>query len=665
MRKAGPAFLVVCALISFGPGLRAFGSDLRPLTLETMIGLKTVGNVSLSPDGKTVAFDATSVDWDMNSFKMDVWLAQADGHRCFQLTQGKAMNMAPAWSPDGRSLAFLSTRLGPPQVFQFRPGFGEPEVLFQSPNGVVKFAWSPDGKAIAFLTPESPDPAVAQAMAKGYDAQKTDDSPPRSCLFLYELASKTAKPLAPGDYHVMGFTWSPDGSRIAFVTSPKNIEYVTWDDQTVRTVRRDGSGPESLDFKYRGSLTRHGEPAWSPDGRFLALEAIELSRPELWNHSLLVYDLQERKMFSASGEADLFMFNVRYSADGKFIYFLAYRDLNSQFFRAEVSHRRVEQVSAFPKMEVNRFSMSADGRTVAFSASTPDTPSEVYLADVHDLGKARRLTDIHPEMAGTLVCPTEEISWKGDDGIVIHGNIVYPAGYVPGKRYPTLTLIHGGPAGNFNNSFNANYFCPAQYFAGRGYLVYLPDVRGSIGWGSEFMRMNYRDWGGGDYRDLMAGIDMLIDRGLADPDRLVAWGGSYGGYMANWIVTQTNRFKAVHSEVSISNLYSYWGISPIGRFLARAYFGKTPIEDPAIYAKLSPMTYAANVRTPLLLTQNEKDQRVATEQALEFYRAVELTGTPVEHYLYPGESHATLKPSHQLDKLRKTEAWFARFLKVP
>jgi len=161
----------------------------------------------------------------------------------------------------------------------------------------------------------------------------------------------------------------------------------------------------------------------------------------------------------------------------------------------------------------------------------------------------------------------------------------------------------------------------------------------------------------------MAGLDDLIRRGLADRDRLVVWGGSYGGFMTNWIVTQTHRFKAAHSEVSISNLQSLWAVSPIGRILCRQYFGKTPLEDPEIYRKLSPLTYAGNVKTPLLLTQNEKDERVPVEQAVEFFRAVQLTGTPVELFVYPGEGHGTMKPNHQLDKLRKTDGWFRKYLR--
>ena len=635
----------------------------KPLTLEAMISLKSIGAVAISPSGKMVAFDVTSTDWRRNTFTSDIWLADVATGAAFAVTHGPDMNMGASWAPDGQCLTFLSTRRGKPQLFAFRPGFGEADLLVEAPGGVQKYAWSPDGKFIAFLTPEPPDPEKTKAAEAGFDAMAADTSRPRAQLHVFDVAAKAVKPLVAGDFHIMGFSWSPDSSRLAFVTSPKNIEFVTWESQTLRVVNRDGSGLAALAFPYHAAYTRRGEAVWSPDGRFLGLEVGDVTKPELYGHIIQLYDFATGRTVNASGTTDHFLYNCRWAADGGGIYYVAYHLLNSQIFRLDLQTKTARQLTHFPKIEINVLSFAADGRTIAFSASTPDRPQEIYVGDINDPDKARRLTDIHPELATAWLGETEEIEWRASDGLRIYGNIVYPIGYVKGKAYPTATLIHGGPAGNFNNSFAGNYFCPAQYFAGQGYLVYMPNVRGSIGWGSEFMRKDLRDWGGGDYRDLMAGLDMLIARGLADKDKLVVWGGSYGGYMTNWIVTQTDRFKAAHAEVSISDLQSQWALSPIGRILFRHYFGKTPLEDPEIYRRLSPMTYAARVRTPLLLTQNENDDRVAATQALEFYRAVQTTGTPVELYMYPNENHGTMQPNHQLDKLRKTEAWFKKYLK--
>jgi dipeptidyl aminopeptidase/acylaminoacyl peptidase len=654
-------FSIIPALLI--PLLAGAQNSKKPLTLEGMISLKSIGSVAISPSGKMVAFDVTSVDWKRNAFTSNVWLADTAGGACYAVTKGPDMNMGAAWSPDGKALTFLSTRRGKPGLFIFRPGLGEAEPLIEAPGGVQKYAWSPDGKAIVFLTPETPDKDRVKAMEAGFDAAELDATRPRSQMQIFDCASRTTTPLVAGDFHIMGFSWSPDGSKLALVTSPKNVEHVTWDFQTLSVVNRDGSGLKALDFHYYPAFTRRGEAVWSPDGRFVGLEVGDLKKPELHNHIIQLHDLQTGRTFDASGDTDHFLYNCRWAADGGGIYYVAYHLLNAQIFRLDIETRKARQLSHFPKMEVNSVSFAADGRTIAFSASTPDRPQEIYVGDISDPDKARRLTDIHPELEGIWLGETEEIGWKSSDGLAIAGNIVYPMGYIKGRAYPTVTLIHGGPAGNFNNSFSGLYYCPAQYFAGQGYLVYMPNVRGSIGWGSEFLRQDMRDWGGGDYRDLMSGLDMLVVRGLADKDKLVVWGGSYGGYMTNWIVTQTHRFKAAHSEVSIANLQSLWAVAPIGRILFRQYFGKTPLEDPEIYRKLSPLTYAGNVKTPLLLTQNEKDERVTVEQAIEFFRAVQTTGTPVELFIYPGETHGTMLPSHQLDKLRKTEDWFKKYLR--
>jgi dipeptidyl aminopeptidase/acylaminoacyl peptidase len=657
-RNVRLAVLIAAALI---PCTISAQMEKKPLSLEQMLTIPKIGTVALSPSGKMVAFDVMAADLGRNSYKSDVWLADAAANKTFAVTKGPDMNMSPAWSPDGRTLTFLSTRQGAPQIFTFTPGAGEAENLFKVPGGIIKYAWSPDGKAIAFLTPETPDPDKAKARESGFDAIDLDEGGPRAELHLYDLASGKTKLLVAGKFHIMGFSWSPDGSKLAFITSPKNVEYITWDSQTLCVVNRDGSGQKALEFKYYANFTRHGTAFWSPDGRYVALDCGDLSKPELYNPIIQAYDFTTGKTINMSGTADQFLSGCRWAPDGG-IYYVAYHLQNSQIFKLDPMKKEVRQLSHFPAIEINQISLSADGRTIAFSATTPERPHDIYIADTNALDKARRLTDIYPELNKVWIARTEEITWKASDGLEIWGNIVYPIGYEKGKAYPTVTLIHGGPAGNFNNSFNGIYYCPAQYYAGQGYLVFTPNVRGSIGWGSEYMRKDIRDWGGGDYRDLMTGLDLLVERGLADKDKLVVWGGSYGGYMTNWIVTQTHRFKAAVSEVSIANLQSLWAVAPIGRNLARMYFEKTPLEDPEIYRKLSPLTYAANVKTPILLTQNEKDERVTLEQAIEFFRAVQTTGTPVELYIYPGEGHGTMKPNHQLDKLRKTEQWFTRYL---
>ena len=288
----------------------------KPLTLEAMISLRSIGTVAISPSGQQVVFDVTSVDWQRNTFKSDVWLADTVSHQCYAITKGPDMNMAAAWSPDGQAITFLSTRLGKTQLFIFRPCQGEAEPLIEAPEGVQKYAWSPDGKSIAFLIPEAPDKDQQKSRETGFDAVAIDTGKPRSQMMLFDLATKNIKPLVSGDFHIVGFSWSPDGSKIAFVTSPKNLEPVIWDSQTLCIVNRDGSGMQSLDFRYFPVYSRQGVATWSPDGRYLGLEVGDLSKPELHNHIIQVYDFKTGKAFNASGNTDHFLYNCHWSSDG-------------------------------------------------------------------------------------------------------------------------------------------------------------------------------------------------------------------------------------------------------------------------------------------------------------------------------------------------------------
>ncbi len=398
-RALGLCLVVFCA---FARGQEAK----KPLALEAMLAIPKIGTVALSPSGAWVAFDVTSVDWERNSYKADVWLAEAATGRTYAVTKGPDMNMSPAWSPDGRTLTFLSTRQGgAPQVFAFKPGFGEAEILFKAPGGIVKYAWAPDGKSIAFLTPETPDPEKQKAVAAGFDAYDIDAGAARSQLHVYDLEKGAVKPLVAGDFHIIGFSWSPDGSKLAIVSSPRNCEQVTWQTQTLSVVNSDGGGLKALDFKYHAAYTRAGEAVWSPDGRSVGLEVGDPAKPELYGHIVQVCDLATGKTFNASGAADHFLYNCRWAPDGG-IYYIAYHDMNSQIFRLDVGKREVRQVSHFPKIEINQMSLSADGRTVAFSATTPTRPHDIYIADVDAVDKARRIT--WPEYEQRLLALLQE-----------------------------------------------------------------------------------------------------------------------------------------------------------------------------------------------------------------------------------------------------------------
>jgi dipeptidyl aminopeptidase/acylaminoacyl peptidase len=297
-------------------------------------------------------------------------------------------------------------------------------------------------------------------------------------------------------------------------------------------------------------------------------------------------------------------------------------------------------------------------------------PSEVFVSPT-DKFKPSRLTRTNSFLSDIELGETEVIRWKSNDGMEIEGLLIKPVGSKPGERYPLLTYVHGGPSGKFGISFSPQIggsspiqgeTYPLHVLAGQGFAIFLPNPRGSYGYGESFRRANVNDWGYGDYLDIISGIDHLIEKGVADPDRLGIMGRSYGGYMTSWIITQTTRFKAASLGAGMSNLISFYGQTDIPGYM-EFYFSGDPWTRADVYTKRSPLTHAMNITTPTLIQHGEKDARVPLPQAWEFYRALKKRNVPVEFIIYPGQGHSVQKPKFQVEMMRRNLEWFTRWLK--
>jgi dipeptidyl aminopeptidase/acylaminoacyl peptidase len=301
--------------------------------------------------------------------------------------------------------------------------------------------------------------------------------------------------------------------------------------------------------------------------------------------------------------------------------------------------------------------LSRDGRMLAFAFNDAKTPNDIWVASSAGRG-AQRLTSFNSQIKDYALVATEVVRWKAPDGLEIEGLLVKPLGYEQGKRYPLILQIHGGPYAQFVFGLNPR----AQIFAANGYAVLLPNPRGSTGYGQKFTTANVGDWGGKDYQDLMAGVDELIKMGVADPERLAVMGGSYGGFMTFWVITQTNRFKAAIGHAGISDWYSFHGQSDIPGLMEYG-LGGTPWTAREVYEKWSPVRYADRVRTPLLITHGEHDRRVPIAQAEQYYRALRKRGVETVFVRYPREGHGIIEPNHQIDLVRRQLEWFDKHLK--
>lgn len=628
------------------------------LTPEQAVGMRQLTNVRISPDGQRVVYTVTAQDLAENITNADLWMVPTAGGAPVRLTNHKAMDDQARWSPDGQSLAFVSTREGVPQLFRLSLAGGEPAQLTRSKTPVQAFAWSPDGQRIAYVAARAPTPEEEARQKVKDDRVRVDLEIVPSRLFILDLGRDTTLEVVKDDYQIGDLAWSPDGAHIAYETVPTPRA----DDMRLADIRvlDVAAGTNRLLYEHDGSET---DPSWSPDGKWIAFSMKGVTRYSLTQNRLVVIPaaggtprvLGEGFAYVAGGTV--------WSPDGASLLFWAQTRTRPELYRQPVTGGLPTKLSdlqgAAGPWGAGTPSVSADGKVMAFARSTMTAPAEVYTARLDAPWAQARLTSLHPELASVVMGKGEVMRWKGKDGMEVEGVVIYPAGYQPGRRYPTVSIIHGGPEGVWDEGFAANWYNPAQVFAGAGWVVLLPNVRGSSGYGEKFLSANYQDWGRGDFQDIMTGLDELVRRGVADPARMAQTGWSYGGYLTAWTLTQTNRFKAVMVGAGLTNLYSMYGTNDLQRVL-EDYFGGTPYDVETQYRRASAMTFIKQARTPTLILHGQQDTRVPIGQAQELYMGLVKQGVPVELVFYPRQGHGLMEPRHQLDKIRRELEYFTK-----
>ena len=659
----------------------------RLWTTRDTIALQRIGNVDASPDGKRVAFTVVRavMTAEKSGYLAQIYLADSDRGQPQQLTAGEVSSFGPQWSPDGRSIAFLSQN----NIWLMSVDTGNAQQITDVPTGVSSFKWSPDGGMLAFTALNEPAPEEAQAVREKNDPRVVGQDQRKQRLYVVTLAEIASGPqrgrsLTENGIHVgapevpEAYNWSPDGETIVFSHSRSSSPNDWPSTRLARLNLADGSiqplGPDKAVV---------WDPHISPDGCWVAVKVYDNPAWE-WSSVVHILPIEGGPARPLAETPDRRPDLLGWSADGRWIYFLETCGTRVRLCALPVDGN--PPVVLFePGGCIENARLNQTRTALGFTLQTVANPPEVYLTPLADIPPnpasrnqrviplstqllhrkqelyglgAVQMSQLNAELGQIPVGQTEVIRWQSVDGMEIEGLITYPLGYESGKRYPLLVSVHGGPAIAWSQFFIGlqSFYGPIAAFAANGYTVLRCNVRGSTGYGKAFRRGNYRDWGGKDVQDLLSGVDHVIDLGVADPERMGIVGWSYGGYLTAATITQTARFRAAVIGDGMVNLVSYAMGHDSPDFLP-SHFGGEVWEVKDLLLARSPIAHVDRVNTPTLILHGEHDQRVPIWQGYEFYNALKRRGCPTQMVVYPRTGHTPSEPKLLLDVMNRTLAW--------
>jgi dipeptidyl aminopeptidase/acylaminoacyl peptidase len=656
-------------------------SGRRGVTAEDYLAFTFAADPRISPDGSQVVYVSSRIDRARNRRVPSIWIVPADGSAApKQLVDEAWSASAPRWSPDGKSIAFTSGRVmtdstgttgtqqpapGRAQLWTVAVTAGSPRRVSNVPNGVSACTWSPNGTQFVCLSRTGPSDTLntgpersdvrhyTSITYKFNDTGWYDDK--RSHLWVIDAASGAARQITSGDaWNDTDPQWSPDGSRIAFVSNRTGKEFDEGRNSDIWTVPVGGGNLT----KISTSPDRDASPVWSPDGKTIAfVSAEDEDAPQQLYVTESVGGGTPRLV---SKSLDLIPGNLQWAENGKALFFDTGVKGELHVFRVDVPTGTIRQVTTGPR-GVRASSISPASGRMAYLANDFQHLDDVYSASI-DGKNEKKLTDVNGALWKTLnLASVERMTFKGAEGWDVDGFFVKPLGWTAGTKYPMILSIHGGPAGQYG----VDWFHEFQVYAAKGYAVFFTNPRGSTGYGRKFQRGIELQWGGNDYIDIMNGVRAAVAANpWADTTRLGVTGGSYGGYMTNWIVGHTNLFKAAVTLRSISNFISDDGTRD-GAYGHKGDFGGDIFEKYDLYWERSPLKYVQNVTTPIMILHSDNDYRVPIEQGEQWFRGLKHFGKTAEIVFFPRENHnltRTGEPRHIVESMNWQLYWFDRYL---
>lgn len=630
---------------------------------EVSIQLKRISDLNFSTDGNHIAMVVREalIEGEKSEYLTQIWVSINDGEDLTQFTYNNKSSSHPRFSPDGQYLAFVSKRSDKPQIWMMRSNGGEAWQFTHEKEGVGSFKWSSKGDAIAFLMKDPKTEEEEKNEKEKKDVIMVDQNFKYSHLYVKQFESgldtSKAERITEGEYDITSFDWAPDGSQIVFSHSNEptiNARYNSGDLSLVKISSKkvkkvvDGDGVDT-------------NPFFSPDGKLIAFESSGNKQEPIGLDDLYVIKSKGGKPKKLGETPNRRLNIISWSSNSSHVYVNDVDKTNSEIYKISVKGNDIKPILQ-GKGRVSSVSLYDKGNKIALVKEQLDKPSEVYISELNNISP-KQISNFNSKLKLPVLAKTKLINWKSKDGLTIEGLLTYPSNYKKNKKYPLALIIHGGPAGVFSQSYTGNPgIYMIEYLASKGYAIIRPNPRGSTGYGKDFRYANFKDWGFGDYEDIMSGVDKVIDMGVADSKRMAVMGWSYGGYMTSFVVTRTNRFKAASMGAGLPNLISMTTTTDIPAYLV-AHMGGEFWDNYETYEKHSAIYGFKNIQTPTQVIHGANDLRVPFTQGQEFYVGLKRKGVPTEMVVYPRTPHGPREPKLLMDVSPRILEWLDKYIK--
>ncbi|MCA1054258.1 S9 family peptidase [Rossellomorea aquimaris] len=621
------------------------------LSIKELISVPILSTLHISEDGDNVAFVKRTADWEENAYRHHIWIHEKEKGQSCVLNEGTS----PLWSRDSRQLAYLRTVGGGNQIFiESLDGHGSVQVTDEE-EGVISFKWEPGGKGFYYLARSKQSEEIKRRKEKYGDFHHVGKEGQNHCLYYVDLQNHygVAHPLTDGkNVHVLEFDVSADGEKVVLLGTPSPDGE---DDQNGELYLLDRqSGTE---HKLKTNKLLGGNVCFSPDGKKICYTASIRERDyyknRIGDRTLEIYDLTSGETIQPLTDFDSTVASIRWTAKGILI---MWQEKTNDLIGFVTGDGKVDVLSEPIEGCTMDASITGDGNHLVYSKALLNETFEVYLDD-------EKITDENRLFEGKRRSKRKIVSWQSHDGLEIEGVLSTPADFDETKTYPLLVMMHGGPAWAafpiHSGCFNDKY--PVEPLIEKGFIVLEPNYRGSSGYGNEFLKANYRNLGIGDYEDVISGVDALVDRGIADRDRVGVMGWSQGGYISAFCSTYSDRFKAVSVGGGMSDWMTNYVNTDLPSFI-RMHVGDTPWNDPEIYAKASPINYVKSASTPTLIQHGEQDRRVPVANAYELYKGLKDVGVETELVIFKGMGYSSDKPGMHVAIMKQNLMWFSHYL---